>query len=132
MPPYTAVSHSKRYYIGKDAICQQLLFGFFAVSESFFCLVNQFAQNAVPAEARDAHTAELIMQISGLGVDLDVIRRVTCEETGLRPISAVWNASSSSLATFAASDARCSLTAFGTWSGIFAAGVPARREYGKM
>ena len=84
MPPYTAVSHSKRYYIGKDAICQQLLFGFFAVSESFFCLVNQFAQNAVPAEARDAHTAELIMQISGLGVDLDVIRRVTREETGLR------------------------------------------------
>ena len=84
MPPYTAVSHSKRYYIGKDAICQQLLFGFFAVSESFFCLVNQFAQNAVPAEARDAHTAELIMQFSGLGVDLDVIRRVTREETGLR------------------------------------------------
>ena len=84
MPPYTAVSHSKRYYIGKDAICQQLLFGFFAVSESFFCLVNQFAQNAVPAEARNAHTAELIMQISGLGVDLDVIWRVTCEETGLR------------------------------------------------
>ena len=87
MPPYllAAASHGHDVlYRDSDAICQQLLFGFFAVSESFFCLVNQFAQNAVPAEARDAHTAELIMQISGLGVDLDVIRRVTREETGLR------------------------------------------------